>query len=106
MQLGGDTVTIVRHPPPDRAGDPTGPAAETTVTGCSVQPATSSEHTDQANTVISGWVAYLPAGTDIRASDQVRWDGGLYEVDGQPGTWKDMDGQPHHVQVALRKVRG
>lgn len=106
MELGHDTVEIIRPAKKNAFGDPTGPpAAPRRVTGCSVQPASSSEQTDQRDTVTTSWRVFLPGGTDLAATDRVRWNGAEYEVIGEPDRWAP-DGQDHHVQAQLRRVRG
>lgn len=45
-------------------------------------------------------------GTDVRATDQVRFRGETYDVDGNPQPLDDERGRPHHIEVRLRLVRG
>lgn len=106
MDLGADSITILRAPPVDEDGDPTGPPAEIPVVGCNVQPSTSREDTDQRVTVTGEWTAWLPPGTDVRPTDRILWDGQTYEVDGAPAAWKDLQAVPHHVQIQLKRVTG
>lgn len=107
MRLGSHSVTIVRPIGQDAHGDPLpGDPTEDEVSGCSVQPSSSVELTDGRDTVVSLWDAFLPAGTDVRATDQVRWNGQLYEVDGDPAPWDDDLGRAHHIEVRLRHVTG
>lgn len=105
--LGGHTITVVRPPQRGRNGDPVpGTGSETDVDGCSIQPRTSDELTGQRNTVITGLIAYIPAGADIRPTDRIRWRGDLYAVDGDPTVWDDLAGTQDHVEVLLRRVTG
>lgn len=107
MRLGGHTVTVVRPTGWDRHGDPlTGDPDETEVTGCSVQPASTTEDLDGRDTVAGLWDLFTPAGVDIRATDRIRWRGELYEVDGAPQQWDDERGSGHHLEVRLRRVTG
>lgn len=99
--LGTETLTLLDDPPADRHGDPTGPPVETVVEGCAVQPRTSSELADQRTTVISGYAAFMPPGTQVKATTRVRWREQLYEVDGDVADWPG-----EHVQVQLKRVRG
>ncbi|MCO6011417.1 hypothetical protein NE236_41355 [Actinoallomurus purpureus] len=106
MKLGSHTVTVVRPAGQDPLGDPLPGSAETTVGGCFVQPRTSTEATDLRDTVITGLIAFLPPGTDVRATDKIRFNGVLYAVDGDPDAWDVLSGRAHHVEVALRRVEG
>lgn len=64
------------------------PAKETKVTGCSVQPATTSLTMDGRVLGISeGMTAYLPEGTDVQAGDHIEYDGQTYEINGEPKKW-------------------
>lgn len=61
---------------------------KTTVTGCSVQPATTSLSQDGRVLGISdSWTAYLPEGTDVKAGDRIEFDGNTYSINGEPRIW-------------------
>lgn len=111
----GDTVTIVRPGPPTRDAynnDVPGTPMETEVSGCGVAPrdgtgAAANELTEARDTVISGLILYAPYGTDIRATDQVRVGGELYEVEGLPGGFRSpFTGSTGPVVAALKLVTG
>ncbi|GHD70138.1 hypothetical protein GCM10010317_076800 [Streptomyces mirabilis] len=111
----GEDVTVLRPgaPTQDRYGnDVPGPAAEIPVYGCAVAPrdgtgAGANEIIDARDTVIVGLTLYAPYGTDIRATDRVRVGGELYEVDGQPGSFRSpFTGSTGPVVVALELVTG
>lgn len=111
----GDTVTILRPGPPTRdeyGNDVPGTPSEISVPGCAVAPrdgsgAGSNEDTDARDTVITGLTLYAPYGTGIRATDQIRVGGDVYEVDGQPGSFRSpFTGSTGPVVVALRLVTG
>lgn len=107
MSLGEHTITVVRPPKQGPNGDPLpGTGTETDVDGCSIQPRVSTEDTAGRDTVISGLIAYVPAGSDIKPTDTIRWRGVAYAVDGDPGFWDDLTGSPDHIEVVLRKVSG
>jgi hypothetical protein len=107
MDLGEQTITVVRPPKPGPNGDPLpGTGSTTDVDGCSVQPRTSTEATDGRDTVISGLIAYVPAGADIQATDKIRFRGVDYAVDGDPGYWDDLSAVADHIEVPLRRVSG
>jgi len=89
---GGEDIVIVRPAPVDKFGDPTGdPAVETTSTGWLVAPGSSTELHDGQNSVDSDVDLYrigAPGGEDIRATDQIRVRGVLYEMVGFPAVWR------------------
>lgn len=101
MILGSDTVTVLRGRTRDNFGNLQGADTAVTVTGCSVQPASASESTDRGELLVTNLTAYLPAGTDILATDRVGWLGSVYAVNGKPAVWHDELGNPDHVQVQL-----
>jgi hypothetical protein len=104
--LGSDTVTVLRGKSRDNWGDGQGSDTETDVSGCSVQPTSASEDTDSGDLLITNVTAYLPAGTDILATDRVRWLGDTYAVNGPPARWRDETGAEDHVQVQLLLKEG
>ncbi len=105
MGFGGgqtETVTRIRPPGKDTFGDPLpGSDAEFDVEGCLFAPGPSTENLTGANQVDADATVYMPEGTDIRATDQVRARGDLYEVAGKPGVWAGFG-----VTVPLRLVTG
>jgi len=109
--FGVDTLTVIRQGR-DANGDPTGAPVEVDSSGWYVQPrgsgtAPSSREDDTRGLTVTGeWWAIGPPDADIRAGDRVRWNGGLFEVDGDPAVWGPPGGPPHHLQVILRRVRG
>lgn len=105
--LGGHTITVIRPPRKGSDGDPLpGTGTRTDVEGCSVQPRQSTEITDGRDTAITGKIAYIPAGADIHYTDRIEFRGVTYAVDGDPGDWDDLDGQPDHLEILLRRVTG
>ncbi|WP_328336729.1 hypothetical protein [Streptomyces violaceus] len=110
----GDTVTIVRPGPStedEYGNDIPGPPEEITVPGCAIAPrgaaAVSAELTDARDTVITGLTLYAPYGTEIRATDRIRIDGQLYEVEGLPGSFRSpFTGSTGPVVAALELVTG
>jgi hypothetical protein len=105
--LGEHVITVVRPTERGPDGDPVpGTGMSTDVGGCSVQPRTTTEATDGRDTVISGLIAYVPAGADIRATDRIVFRGVTYAVDGDPGYWDDLSATPDHLEVPLRRVTG
>jgi hypothetical protein len=95
-----ETVTVLRPGGRDDFGDPL-PGTEHAIAGCLFAPRGSSESSDFANTVITGAQLFAPAGADIRATDQVRIRGVVYDVEGDVGDWGAAG-----VQVALQRGTG
>lgn len=114
IPLGVDTVTRIRPAGTDWQGDPAGSATETDVTGCMVEPAGSQggqassreANSSGGDTVITTAQLFAPAGTDILATDRVRWRGDVYAVDGKPDKWHDDTGAEDHVLARLRLLEG
>lgn len=106
MILGSDTVTVLRGRSRDNWGDVQGSDSGTDVTGCSVQPTSASESTDTGELLVTNLTVYLPAGTDILATDRVQWQGDVYAVNGKPAVWRDELGNDDHVQAQLLLKEG
>jgi head-tail adaptor len=70
------------------------------------QPGVSGETTGDRDRVTTSIRVWLPAGTDITATDRIRYDGDVYEVDGQPLKWKPPRGRTTHIEVIARSVKG
>jgi hypothetical protein len=111
----GETVTIVRPGPPTRdayGNDVPGAPTEIAVPGCGIAPrdstgAGSNEIVQGRDTVITGLLLYAPSGTEFRSTDKVRVKGVLYEVDGQPGSFRSpFTGSAGPVVAALTLVTG
>jgi hypothetical protein len=71
-----------------------------------VQPTSAIESTDRGDLLVTNMTVYAPAGTDLVATDRVRWLGDVYEVDGAPARWRDDTATEDHVQVQLKLVQG
>lgn len=108
--IGSETLTITRSTSggTDMFGDPLpGGTTSHDSEGWSLQPRESTELTDARDTVIIGLTGFGPAGADIKATDNdVRHEGVRYQVDGEPGRWRDVNGVERFVQVALKRVQG
>lgn len=101
MKLGSHTIEVVRagSKPADYGGGTEPDWSNTTSTqvhACSVQPAPSDEFTIDRDTFTTRWVAYLPASTDVQATDRVLWQGDTYEIDGGVLAW-DFGALSHKV---------
>ena len=104
------TVTIIRPGTTTSRGS-TIPdwttSTSTTVTGCSVQPASTSLTQDgRVQGIYDGMTAYLPPGTDVQEGDRITYDGLTYTVDGTPRKWISATGQASNIQVNLKRWSG
>jgi hypothetical protein len=71
------------------------------VEGCSVQPTSAPEFTQDRDAVLVRWVAWLPIDADVRATDRVIFDGETYDIDGEPMRWSF--GALAHQVINLRR---
>jgi hypothetical protein len=86
---GKRTVTVIREPKVDRLDDPAqGPAAEHDIEGCAVLPRSSNEE-GKGWVIIEGRMVVAPFNADVLATDRVRVDGVVWDVDGAPGDYED-----------------
>lgn len=82
------------------------PSKTITVTGCSVQPATSSLSLDGRVLGISdAWTAYVPEGTEVEAGDHVKFGGNTFEINGEPRVWTAAFTRSH-IQLNLVRWEG
>jgi hypothetical protein len=106
----GETVTVIR--PGASTEDPygnevPGTPTETDVPGCAIAPRSSSEDLQARDQVIVGLNVWMPSGTVVNATDQMRVRGVLYEIDGEPGAFSTpFTGTVGPVQVSLTRVSG
>lgn len=99
-----ETVTVVRPTGKDSFGDPLpGTATEFDLPGCLFAPGASQETPpgEPANQVDTHATIYAPPAADVRASDQIRARGVLYEVVGEPAVWSGFG-----TVIELRRVTG
>lgn len=97
----------------DEYGDPVpGVESRTTLTGAFVAPRTDpgqdSEITNRGRAgVIVGLMLFAPYETDLVYTDRIEVDGVLYEIDGEPGKWRNpFSGWEAGIQAALRRAAG
>lgn len=90
--------------------DPT----EVEVPFCSVQPFKPSdklqfEITAERDYARATWRVYAPPTAEVMAlepHDRIRFDGRVYEVYGEVGLWRRLNGVRHHVQIILQTREG
>ena len=107
----GETVTIIRDgatTTQDGYGNDVAAAAtEIDVAGCAVAPTGTSEDVEARDQVRTGWTVWLPAGTNVRATDRVRVRGVEYSVDGSASAWTSpFTGFTGPVQISVTRVAG
>lgn len=79
---------------------------KTTVTGCSIQPASTSLSQDgRILGIADGWTAYVPEGTDVKAGDRIEFDGQTFEINGEPRKWTGPM-RTSHIQLNLTRWEG
>lgn len=95
----------------DDYGNPTpGTPASTTIANVSLQPllgtASSESNGVDYDRLVTRWKLFAPPGTDLLTTDRIQQGSLDLEVDGEPVTWPGPDGQPHHVEVMLKRFGG
>lgn len=109
-QWAVDSVTIVRPATTTSRGS-TVPdwerATQTTVSGCSVQPAgTSLSQDGRVLGITDGWTAYVPPGTDVKEGDRIVFNGETYTLNGAPRVWNSPTGRVSVIQLNLQRWSG
>ena len=107
-----DSVTRIRPATIDRRGS-TEPdwsedkVSKLAISGCSVQPATTTLSQDGRVLGISeGLTVFFPPGTDVAAGDKIRWDGKDYKIIGEPKVWKSPTGRVSSIQASIERWAG
>lgn len=102
-----ETLTIRRLGPRDRFGDLTSGVPDRDVDGCVVWPTGSDENTDMRDQVNAELTALLPAGTDVKATDEILRGGEPFEVIGRPEQYRNpFTGTDPGVLINLRRTTG
>lgn len=81
-------------------------APEVDIHGCVIYPGATDELTVGRNTALIQWTVIAPADADIRATDRIKVDGKIYEIDGEPGRWRSASGTLDSLVLLLRKWEG
>ena len=107
-----DTVVRVRPGTIDRRGstEPDWSADkvnELTITGCSVQPATTTLSQDGRVLGITDiWTCFFPPGADVAAGDKIIWNSKDYQLMGEPRIWTSPTGMVSSIQASLERWSG
>ena len=109
--MSAPVIVRVRSAPGgvDEYGDPiSGTDSRTTLTGAFVAPRESSEITNRGRAgVIVGLTLFAPYDTDLTYTDQIEVDGDLYDIEGEPGRWRNpFTDWEAGMQVALVRAAG
>lgn len=77
------------------------------ITGCSVQPASTSLSQDgRVLGIADAYTAYLPAGSDVLAGDRIQVGSDVYTINGAPRVWPSATGGLDNIQLALERWSG
>lgn len=77
-----------------------------TISGCSVQPASTSSNEERAEQVTERAELYAPPGANVETGDRVEVGGIVYDIDGAPYTWKSPTGRVTHLHAHLIEWSG
>ena len=108
--FANQTITVVRAKTTITSRGSEGPdwtnTEKTTVTGCSIQPASASLSQDgRILGIADGWTAYVPEGTDVKAGDRIEFEGETYAINGVPRKWTGPS-KTSHIQLNLVRWEG
>ena len=109
--MAAPVIVRVRNAPGgvDEYGDPVaGTTDRTTLEGAFVAPRESTEIVNRGRAgVIVGLTLFAPYDTDLVFTDQIEVDGTLYDIDGEPGKWRNpFTDWEAGLQVALTRAAG
>lgn len=105
------TIVRVRETPGgfDEYGDPVeGTTSRLTLTDAFTAPRSSEDNNDRGRQgVIVGLSLYAPYGTDLVFTDKIEVDGVSYDIEGDPGYWRNpLTTWEAGVEVALKRSAG
>ena len=113
--MAAPVIVRVRSDPGgvDEYGDPVADSeSRTTIDGAFVaprnDPGQGSEITNRGRAgVIVGLMLFAPYDTDLTYTDQIEVDGVLYDIEGEPGRWRNpYSGWEAGLQAALVRASG
>jgi head-tail adaptor len=92
----------------DEYGNDVRESTETPVDAVAVWPRSSDEQTQGRETLFVGLNMLLPFGTAVHATDRLRYDDKVWEIEGEPGPHgpSPITGHVACVEVKLRRVTG
>ena len=104
-----DTITRIRPGETESRGSiipDWSKATEKEIGGCSMQPATTTLSQDgRVLGLLDEYTLFLPPTADVKAGDRIRYNGQVYEIDGdvriQPAAFR-LD----HIEIRLRRRTG
>ena len=76
------------------------------ISGCSVQPGSTSADRDAREEASETWTLYAPPGADVKKGDRVVTSAGTFEVNGIPYNWLSASGQLDHMVCPLIRWEG
>lgn len=105
-----DTITRIRPGTIERRGsiEPDWTkATEENISGCSMQPASTSLSQDgRVLGTSDGYTCFLPPGADVAPGDKIRYNGYEYQLIGEPRIWNSPTGRVSSTQVQLERWSG
>ena len=107
-----DSVTRVRPATVERRGSMVpdwspDKVTELVITGCSVQPSTTTLTQDgRILGITDAYTCYLPPGSDVIAGDKIIWNSKDYQVMGEPRAWRSPTDMVSSLQVQLERWSG
>lgn len=103
-KIGKRTITVIRPPKTGRLDPvPVGAPPEHDIDGCAVLPRSSYEE-GKGWTIVQGRQIIAPYGADVLATDQVRVDGVVWSVDGEPGDYEDRNARGKATMFYLKRL--
>lgn len=103
-KIGARTVVVIREPKRSKLDpEPATAPPEHDITGCVVMPRTSHEE-EKGWVIVDGRMVIAPFDADILATDKVRVDGTVWEVDGEPGDYEDRKARGKATIFYLKRL--
>lgn len=73
---------------------------------CAFDPGGTTEDISSEQTIVTSPSVMFPPNSDITAIDRFRYDGLVYEIDGDVARRKNLHARPHHDEARLKRVSG
>jgi len=102
-RIGAEEIQVIQMSEPDHWEQRT-VLGERTITGCAIWPRSSTEDGHRGMVLIEGLNVFIPPGETVAASDRIVARGEEFEVDGEPGLYRDKRGRDKGMWVALTKA--